>query len=307
MSLLREIQTALVSGTGDIGPVLLKLRLLSSKLGVPSLEEWVKFEAEGYPDDVDLPDYRHLAVSYTASFSGPFGSGIKNAPIPPYLIEKFAGKSWTSYAVRQSIASIDNLVSSADSGSLTINASDLMLLLQGNVYKDYACNAVYGQVSVSALVEIQNAVRSRILELTIQLERSAPNSAEMTLGQPLPEGQRADLQAVAGSFHQIVYGNYTAINNSGSSAQISVSVQTGDIKSFASELVRSGISESDARDLASIVESEKPDLDSQPFGRRAREWLKNNLSKALDGTWKIGIGVATKVVEEAAKRYYGLS
>jgi hypothetical protein len=110
MSLLQEIQAAVIQDGTEIGPILLKLRLLASRLGSAPLEEWVKHESEGYPDDSPLPDYRIIHVSYTGTFSGPFGSGVNNAPIPSYLIEKFAGKRWTHDEMRQSIAGLDELV-----------------------------------------------------------------------------------------------------------------------------------------------------------------------------------------------------
>lgn len=92
MSLLREIQADLLDPNRDIGPILLKLRFLASRLGSDMLEEWVKHESEGYPTDVPVPDYRKIGVSYRATFSGPFGSGIKNAPLPSYQVKKFAGE-----------------------------------------------------------------------------------------------------------------------------------------------------------------------------------------------------------------------
>ena len=81
MSLLREIQASLMEGQ-DIGPILLKLRFLASRLGSDLLEAWVKHESEGYPNEAEIPEYRKIGVSYVANFSGPFGSGLRNAPIP---------------------------------------------------------------------------------------------------------------------------------------------------------------------------------------------------------------------------------
>ena len=176
MSLLREIQASLIEAQ-PIGPVLLKLRFLASRLGSVPLEEWVKHESEGYPSDVALPDYRKVGVSYVGTFSGPFGSGIRNAPIPPYLIEKHAGRHWTSYEIRQSVSSVDDLIAAAKGkGSLHIDAANLMLLLQGHVYPDYACNGVSGTISKASLVELQNAVRSKVLELTISAGKIDPRS-----------------------------------------------------------------------------------------------------------------------------------
>lgn len=307
MTLLREIQSALIAEKSDIGPILFKLKLLASKLGVSALDEWVKFEMEGYPSGVDVPEYRKIGVSYSGTFFGPFGSAINNAPIPPFLIDKFAGKKWTAYEVRQSVASIDDLISHASQGVLAIQASDLMLLLQGKVYEGYACNAVNGQISKASLVEIQNAVRSRVLELTIQFEKNIPNSADITVEQMAGEKEKLAAQAVTGNVHQIIYGNYTSINNSGDNASINVSVKMGDIDSFRENLTQAGISASDAKELSDIVQNENPGEKTKPFGKKAQGWILKNINKALNGTWKIGLAVATRVLEEAAKRYYGLN
>jgi hypothetical protein len=48
MGLLYEIQTSVVQDGTHLGSVLLKLRLLASRLGSVPLEEWIKHESEGY-------------------------------------------------------------------------------------------------------------------------------------------------------------------------------------------------------------------------------------------------------------------
>ena len=185
MSLLHEIQTAVLQDGTDLGPILLKLRLLAARLGSQPLADWIKHESEGYPQDAELPDYRTVQVSYTATFSGPFGSGIQNAPIATYLVEKFAGKQWVRYRLRESIAAVDDMLSSfKNGGALGINASNLILLLQGKVYPDYACNSVTGSISRSAIASIRHSVRSRVLELTIELEKSVPEASLVALGAP---------------------------------------------------------------------------------------------------------------------------
>ena len=139
LSLLHQIQESVVQDGSNLGSVLLKLRLLASRLGSDVLEEWVKHESEGYPKEAEVPPYRVVGVSYKGTFFGSFGSGINNAPIPSYLIEKFAGKSWTNHEIRESIAAVDDLVKhSSDGGSPGIDASNLILLLQGKVYPGYA-------------------------------------------------------------------------------------------------------------------------------------------------------------------------
>jgi hypothetical protein len=185
MSLLHQIQESVIQEGCDLGSVLLKLRLLASKLGSNVLEEWVKHESEGYPQDAEVPPYRIISVSFRGTFSGPFGSGIRNAPIPPYLIEEHAGERWVNYEVRQSIAAVDDLLRrSPEAGSLQIDSSNLILLLQGKIYEGYACNEIKGSISRSGLSEIQQAVRSRILELTLELEKSITAASQVSFGAP---------------------------------------------------------------------------------------------------------------------------
>ncbi|WP_431993863.1 hypothetical protein [Sphingomicrobium aquimarinum] len=155
MSLLQQIQSDLLDTEKELAPILLKFKFLASRLNSSPLEKWIMYELEGYPEGTDLPPYRIFEVVYRATFSGPFGAGIQNAPIPPYLISQHAGESWTNYEMRQSIAAVDELARSGSSGSLHINASNLILLLQGKVYEGYACNDVTGTVSISQLTELK--------------------------------------------------------------------------------------------------------------------------------------------------------
>lgn len=306
MTLLHEIQASVVQEGTDLGSVLLKLRLLASRLGSEYLEEWVKHESEGYPADTEVPSYRTIEVSYRGTFSGPFGSGIQNAPIPPFLVKKYAGEHWVRIQVRESIAAIGELAKSTQDsdGGLGIDASNLILLLQGKLYEGYACNDVQGSVSVVAMSEILQAVRSRILELTLQLEKSIPAAAEVTFGQPKisMEGSHERVQQIT---QQIIYGDVGTAMAGGQLSKVDITIQEGDSKAFVAYLVDSGIPESDASELAAIIETEQPQSAEEPLGTRAKAWLTSNLRKAAEGTWKIGITVATKVISEAALRYYG--
>lgn len=306
VGLLKDIQKSLLE-EGDLGPILLKLRFLAAKLGSDPLEEWVKHESEGYPNGAELPEYRKIGVSYIADFSGAFGAGIKNAPIPSYLISKFAGDHWNSYNVQQSIAGIEQL-EKANSGesTLRIDASNLALLLQGNVYENYACVAVTGRMSAAALYEIKNAVRSRILELTLKIEKNVPVADMINIIGDDSSSSTKQAAAVNNITNQVVYGNWTNVANSGDGASISVHVESNNKKALVRALESAGISAADAAEFSNIVASEKPESGDQPFGPNAKAWLGANLAKAVDGTWKVGIAVASKVLSEAAMQFYGL-
>lgn len=306
MSLLHDIQAAVLQEDADLGPILLKLRLLAARLGSQPLAEWVKHESEGYPPEAEIPDYRILSVSYIANFSGPFGSGIQNAPISPYLVEKFAGKQWVRYEMRDSIAAVDDLLTtSTKGGSLGINAANLILLLQGKVYPDYACNSVSGTISRSALAAIRHSVRSRVLELTIELEKSIPEASAVSLG---PSSASAPQNAAAATqiAQQIIYGNYTSVSAVGDGARIAVAIAERNPKDLAKFLTAAGFPDDDASELAELASTEEPESKSEPMGPKVRGWLVDNMKKAANGTWKVGVAVATDVIKEALLKFYGL-
>lgn len=305
MSLLREIQKSLMQEKSDIGPILLKLRFLASRLGSDLLEEWVKHESEGYPNDVDVPEYRKLSVTYKATFSGAFGSGMQNAPIPSILIKEHCGEHWVNFEMRQSVAAIDNLLTGDESGTLTLDASNLILLLQGKVYEDMACNSVTGTLSKASLVELQYAVRSKILELTIELERKIPAAIDVAIGASDPLSV-ADTKTVAQITQHIIQGDVTNIHNSGDIAAVTLNVAKGDVSGLAKALTGKGLPLADAQELAAIAEREQPASDADPMGADAKSWLREKLEKGAAEAWNMGKPVAQKIITEAIKQYYGL-
>jgi len=179
------------------------------------------------------------------------------------------------------------------------------LLLQGNVYPDYACNAVTGNISRSALAAIRHSVRSRLLELTIELEKSIPEASAVTLGPPdkLSTEHSAAVTQIA---QQIIYGNFTSVAATGDGVRILIAINERDVQSFTKFLVNSGISENDAEELARLVSSEEPESKAEPMGPKVRDWLAENIKKAASGAWKVGIAVATELIKEALLKYYGL-
>lgn len=303
MGFLHEIQAAVIDPAADLASVLLKLRLLAAKLGNHPLEEWVRYESEGYPPDIPVPAYRRVGVSYRGTFSDGITT-MKNAPIPPLLIAEHANDAWNGRDLRESVAGIAQLAQSTEKGTLYISAANLIVLLQGHVYEGMACHSVTGTISASALTEIISNVRNRILNLTVELERTVPEAGQIGLG--VSATPNVSAAAVTQVYNQVFHGDYTAISNTGDGANINVAINKGDSASLVKALAEAGILQSDAEAFAAILASEQPESRDQPFGQKAKAWVGDNIKKALDGTWKIGLGVATGVLTKVALKYYGL-
>lgn len=129
MGLLSEIQNDAISGKSNVAALLRKCLLLAARVDSGLLEDWVKFELKGYPNDVEVPDYRDLELAFKGNFSGPFGAEMRNAPIPPNLIEQIIGDNRVNrFTARQPITTISDTEKARNAGVLRINFDDLALI-----------------------------------------------------------------------------------------------------------------------------------------------------------------------------------
>ncbi|MEQ9106251.1 MAG: hypothetical protein RLO04_02150 [Limnobacter sp.] len=88
--------------------------------------------------------------------------------------------------------------------------------------------------------------------------------------------------------------------------RIEINVGERDAQGLARFLEGSGLPEGDAQELAQLAFAEEPESAAEPMGPKVRSWLLENMKKAANGTWKMGLAVANDVIKEALLKYYGL-
>ncbi|WP_352966010.1 hypothetical protein [Mesorhizobium sp. M1393] len=64
-----------------------------------------------------------------------------------------------------------------------IDCRNLILLFQGKVYDGMSCISINSSIDIGAFVRVQQTVRSKVLDLTLELEKSVPAAAEIMVGQ----------------------------------------------------------------------------------------------------------------------------
>ena len=297
--------------TTKIGsPILLKLRFLASRLGVPVLEDWVKHEIEGYPDDAPVPEYRKVGIAFTGTFQNMCSKlSARHSDLECSDRKICAGPNWTTIGIRDSIAVVDDRITrkGEKGGMFGINTGNLPFLLQNKIYKDTAVLMVAGKFDISAFVAIQAAVRAKVLDLTLEIEKAVPAAADIVVGvKPAPLAP-SDAEKVAQVAQQVFYGPVTQITNSGTTGPIIVSSAAGDIAELIKALTHVGIPEDDAKELAEIVKAEAPENPREPLGKEAKAWIANKVKAASGIAGKVGFDVITEVIKKAVESYYGLS
>lgn len=306
MPLLADIQTALMSDQ-PIGPILLKLRFLASRLGSPVLEDWVKHESEGYPEEAELPDYRRLPVVYVGHFRN-IAQAVSNYTIPPMIVANLAGEDWLTHDERQSISGIEALIEASAKNGVNPQvprATNLAALFSNRVLSNMHCTSVVGNISRTTLSELVYVLRTRLLELTIKLETTIPGIGQLEISQANAVKIKEYANVTNNITNNIVHGNQanTNIADISAGATVQVNVQQGDSASLQSALKEMGFNQEDAADLAEIVASETPKNSNQPIGKNATAWIAKNIGKIVEN---VGVTSAGTLIAKAIASFYGI-
>ena len=241
-----------------------------------------------------------MPISFSGTFHGSFGSSINNAPIPPLLIKKYAGEDWITAKIRESAVAVEKMA--GEENGICLDLSNLMLILRGNIYPDYVPAQIVGFVSQTLLIQMSNAIRTRLLEITIEIAKKIPDAEGVELTS-IMQNSRVTTQI----FHQIIHGSQTNIQSSGPEATIQVTISKHDSKSLKSRLLQFGLSEEESSELAKLISEQEPEEQKDDgLNDGVRKWLAARITNGFDAGFKGGISVLTQIVQEAAMQYWGL-
>ncbi|MDR3104198.1 MAG: hypothetical protein LBU96_07070 [Yokenella regensburgei] len=188
MSLLREIQHAATDPGIDLPSLLRKCKILANRLGSPELKQWVNFELNGYPNLDTLPGYRVFSVQVLGDFSGPMGSGLKNALIPSSCIpEKVRGILFTC-RMNNPVAALASLAEDADGSAQELWNADITAYVGQEIIDGMNCLRAWKVIPVNQLISILDAIRTKILDFALEIEAENPEAGEaMPNTQPIPQ------------------------------------------------------------------------------------------------------------------------
>ena len=302
MTLLEDIQSSAVDGKSELGTLLRKCKLLAARLGSQPLEDWLIWESNGYPDDVPVPEYRVWPLEVKGHFLGPMGSGLRNAPIPLACLPEKVRKRYMYYECRSSIASIEAILIEAPPGkTVTVSTADLAVKLGGKVYQHQNCIQAWAEFGTSALVELLNSVRNRLLDFALAVWKEAPDAGEIGNG----SSAKLEVKRVTQIFNTTVYGGSANIVGTSSASAITFNIGAKDFSSLERVLLENGVTQEEITLLRSVIDSEPAPVTKDKFGPRVSAWIAKMIGKAAEGSWNIGIGAAGNLLAQAIAKYYG--
>lgn len=278
----------------SVAGLLRKALLVATKLNLDHAQEWIRHELNGYDDPKQIPTYRQIVGRLCAH--NPYHGMI------PFIIDHAETmKAIQKIRVHESVESLLQLASSSRKGEITFpfapeQEAALMRMQDGLVQlKPYR---VVGANTILAIVE---AVRTRVLEWALALEKEGIMGAGLSFSdreKKIAEGtQNVSIQNFQGILGNITGGNV--------SQSMNMTVTPGEFASLASYLKAQGVEEADISALESVVRNDPEPKSPGKFGSGVSGWIGRMVGKAADGSWGVAIGTAANVLGSAITKFYG--
>lgn len=301
MKIIDQLIEELTDKNIKLTDVLIKAKVLAFKLKNQALGQWIECELNGYRNS-PLPEYRIVQCQVIGTISNGF-QRANNYPIPLSGLDKEIRESLLTLKMDQSISSLEEFTQVEGHPKLAIVIpADLYGYMSQNYDNGFVVEYARREIGKEHVIQALTSVRSKLLDFLLQLNEEVGDQEDI---KSLTEGRGK--QKVNNLFEKAVFGdNVTIIVGDHNSQTVTNSnIKQGNFEELAHLLSSHGVNQKDIQELESIIDKDNPNPEKKEFGDKVKGWMKNMLDKAIDTTWKIGIGVAGKLLADGIMQYYG--
>lgn len=299
INLLQQIQEEAVDSKSDVASLLRKCQVLASRLHNDSLKEWIRFELNGYPDPMRIPEYRIVHCQSFGNFFG-MGKALNNAPIPEMCVPEEGRDALFSFRFTEGVGCLQELLAHND-GTVSVSwPGDIVALLAQKVYIGMGMLNAYKSCSSQAIVNILETIRNRILDFVLALEENCPDVGN-AIGTAKVDGRSIDQMVTNNIFKGV--GN-VALQCGTVTQNNTVNVEKGNWALLETLLREIKIEQARIDELKDILEKEPPKAKDQ-FGTRLSKWIGAICAKAATGACSIPFDVISGVLAGAICKYMG--
>lgn len=302
MKLISEIIEILSSDSGKLSDALIKTKVLLHKIGHKELVPWVNSELNGYSDKDTLPEYRVLSAQVLVNASNG-AYRVTSHHIPMGHLEDHHREAIETAEMDQSLAVLEKFTEN-DSGHLQAHIPmESYGILGKGLGNQYQIESAWSEISHTSVLQILIQVRSRLLGFVLELNDEFPS--ELNEEQVKERIDNVDTENL---FNNAIFGdNTTILVGSSNSQTVSNMSIKGDFSALAETLEKNGVSQPDIDSLKEAIEQDSSIIseDSKEYGLAVESWLQVMLSKAVETSWNIELGVASSLLATALNGFYG--
>ncbi|OXA71100.1 hypothetical protein B0A67_12560 [Flavobacterium aquidurense] len=290
----------------------LKAQIFAKRVGNEGLYSWVVQEIKGYENESELPSYRK-AKSNDFAILKQYGRYTNEQSLPLASFSRVVQSMFLTYDVSNSIKSLEEIVMNDPKGALNkLYGADLCQLLSNDLKQrglNFGVHSLRTEVQVFELAEILINIRSKLLELMLELEEDFPNiDIELETREIDKKAVNQTINFYMNKIRITTTGDGNTVNTGDNSTVINNAVITKsnkeELKKF---LTDNGVSDEDVTHLAEIIDEEASGTTLTKFGPKVGAWIQMMIGKAVSGAWEIGVGAAGSVLAQGILQYYGLA
>lgn len=304
MKLIEEIIDNLSSESPDVTNALMKTKVLLARMGEKELTKWINNELNGYEDNSDIPYYRETASRVMAN-SMNHNYIAKNHEVLMHHLDDSLKNAFEKTKFGNSIASLENMIESDvyNSGIKKQIPTEAYSILGKSLASGYQIQEAWSEISKNSLVQIVTEVRSRLLDFILELEDKIPTEIK---GEDLKKASKnINTKSL---FNNTVIGNNATILVGNNNSQTATNVlKNNDIDSLFKYFKDNNISNKDIDLLEKAINKDENlvNYEKKEFGPNVKKWFSMMLTKAIETTWNIEIGVASSLIATGLNSYYG--
>ena len=184
MSLPDEIIADLVNESASLSNTLRKAKILASQIALPEFKEWLDAELIGYTDKGKVPKYRSFPATNLGTFSGPFGSGVKNMPIPVSHLPDPVKEYVENLIIYDGVGALEAMTMQPSKvwqrkwvQEAVIHARDSLTMTGDLVLVD-----AHQSISRHIISGVLDNVKNKLLDFILAMQRERHNTRELEQG-----------------------------------------------------------------------------------------------------------------------------
>jgi hypothetical protein len=301
MKLIDELIEELSDKNNRLTDILIKAKILAYKLKNDELKKWIENELNGYPDG-KVPDYRIIPCQLIGSVSNGF-QRANRYPIPVINVEEKLRIELQQVRLAQSISSLDEAAHEKKGGGALVQHLPVQMYayLSKDFDNGFVIEHAQKEIDRIQIVQVLTAVKSKLIDFLLKLNEDFSDKDF----EDVDKGKTKE--KIDSLFNSTIFGDNTTIivGDRNKQSVRNKKIIKGNFEILKEELLKNGIKTSDVEELKQIIDTDEVNPEKKEFGTKVKTWISKMMTKAIDGTWKIGLGAAGKLLADSLQSYYG--
>ncbi|WP_064375276.1 hypothetical protein [Klebsiella michiganensis] len=294
-----KLQEMASSNSTDIEDLLSRAKMISVKLGLKDISDWIEYELNSYPNYDSLPEYRIIGGIPIRAFN-PYHGWIPYQFSSDFDIDAY--KLLTTVHVTNPVSMLVQYSKSEKSlySELPLPAVEFLQECSNCDFRMAWC------INPSIITKILSNTRSRILDWALLLESKG------ILGEGLLFSQAEKREAATMTVNNINNFNGNVHNagaigagNTGDIHQQN-SITSGDFNSLARQLKEHGLDDADVTELEQLVKQTDKPTSKDEVEKGFGSWIGKITGKAFTGGLKIAGAAAPALLTNALCNYFNI-